>query len=151
VVADRVRAALGDDLEDPKNDRIMLVHRSQGPSDRPEHTELWTYSTWWFSRGPEADAACSWRWIDQVNVPVALIQAGSDPLIADDEASRLAELARSSGARPVIVRQIPGANHIFDRRESEAVRAASDYVDLLDEIQDEGGGFAPSGVSTEAR
>jgi dienelactone hydrolase len=141
VVAERVAAALGDDPEDPTNDRIMVVHRSQGPSDRPEHTELWTYSTWWFSRGPEADAACSWQWMDQVSVPVAFIQAGSDPLIWEEEASRLAELARTSGVRPVIVRQIPGANHVFDRRESEAVRAASDYIDLLEEVEDGDRGF----------
>ena len=113
----------------------MVVHRSQGPSDAPEHTELWTYSTWWFSRGPEADAGCSWRWMDDVGVPVAFIQAGSDPLVGEDEASRLADLARSSSDGPVIVRQIPGANHVFERRESEAVRAASDFVGLLDEIE----------------
>jgi dienelactone hydrolase len=145
IVAERVRAALGDDPEDPANDRIMVVHRSQGPSERPEHTELWTYSTWWFSRGPEADTACSWRWIDRVGVPVALIQAGADPLIGDDEASRLAELARVSGVRPVIVRVIPGANHVFDRREAEAVGAASDFIHLLDRVADEGAGFAAPG------
>lgn len=134
VVTERVKAALGDNPESSDGDRIMVVHRSQGPSDNPEHTELWTYSSWWFSRGPEADAACSWRWLHRIGVPIAFIQAGADPLVGDDEASRMARIVLESGVRPAVVRSIPGANHVFSRREKEAARAGSDFITLLDRL-----------------
>ena len=134
VVAERVRAALGEDPERSDGDRIMVVHRSQGPTDNPEHTELWTYASWWFSRGPQADAARSWRWMHRIGVPIAFIQAGDDPLVGDDEASRLARIALESGVRPAVIRSIPGANHVFYGREDAAAGAASDFIQLLTKL-----------------
>ena len=127
IVAERVRAALGDTPEDSPGDRIMVVRRSQGPTDNPEHTEIWTYSSWWFSRGPQADAARSWRWMDRVGVPVAFIQAADDLLVGDDEADRLAALARQGGVELVEVDSIPGANHVFEGCEDAAVERGSAF------------------------
>jgi dienelactone hydrolase len=132
VVTERVQAALGEEPERSPGDRIIVVRRSGGPTDNPEDTEVWAYSSWWFSRGPKADAARSWRWMDRVGVPVCFIQAGDDPLVGAGEAPRLAALVRQSGVTLTVIHTIEGADHVFNRRESEAAAAASDFLELID-------------------
>ena len=114
--------------DDPERDRIIIVRRATGPTDRPEDAEIWTYRTWWHSRGPEALSAESRRWVGLLRVPLALIQAADDPLISQSEGALLATLAQEGGCPEVHLEYIEGANHTFDGHELDAVDAAVQWV-----------------------
>jgi len=114
--------------DDPERDRIVIVRRATGPSERPEHAEIWTYRTWWHSRGPEALAAESRRWVGLLRVPLGLLQAADDQLIPPSEGRLLATLARDGGCPEVHLEFIEGANHTFDGRELAGVNAAQRWV-----------------------
>jgi dienelactone hydrolase len=114
--------------DDPERDRIIIVQRATGPTDRPEHAEIWTYRTWWHSRGPEALSAESRRWVGLLRVPLALIQAGADPLIPQSEGELLRRLARDGGCPEVHLEYVDGANHTFDGHELDGVEAAVRWV-----------------------
>jgi len=114
--------------DDPERDRIVIVRRATGPSERPEHAEIWTYRTWWHSRGPEALTAESRRWIGLLRVPLGLIQAADDPLIPQAEGQLLAKLAQEGGCPAVHLEFVDGANHAFDGREVAGVNAALEWV-----------------------
>jgi dienelactone hydrolase len=117
--------------DDPERDRIVIVRRATGPSDRPEHAEIWTYRTWWHSRGPEALAAESRRWVGLLRVPLGVLQAAEDPLISQDEGRLLAKLARDGGCPEVDLKFIAGANHTFDGFELAGANAALEWVARL--------------------
>jgi dienelactone hydrolase len=114
--------------DDPELDRIIIVQRATGPTDRPEHAEIWTYRTWWHSRGPEALSAESRRWVGLLRVPLALIQAADDLLISQAEGEQLRRLARDGGCPDAHLEYIEGANHTFDGRELAAIEAAVTWV-----------------------
>jgi dienelactone hydrolase len=131
-MTDRARAALAEDRERLSGDRIVVVRRARGPGDGPEDTEIWTYSTWWHSRGPEAAAARSWYWIGRTGVPLALVQAGADGLVEPDAAERLAAEARRGGVPRTDVYVIEGADHVFTGYEPHAVRVGSRWIASLE-------------------
>jgi dienelactone hydrolase len=131
-MTDRARAALAEDPDGLSGDRIVVVRRANGSGDGPDHTEVWTYSTWWHSRGPEATAARSWYWIGRAGVPVALVQAGADRLIEPDSGDRLAREARRGGVPRADVYVIAGADHVFTGYEQHAVRVGSRWISSLD-------------------
>lgn len=114
--------------DDPERDRIVIVRRGNGPTDRPEHAEIWTYRTWWHSRGPEALSAESRRWVGLLRVPLAMIQAGEDLLIPREEGRLLARIAREGGCPDVHLEYIEGANHTFDDHHSIAVTSAIRWI-----------------------
>ena len=114
--------------DDPERDRIIIVRRATGPSDRPEDAEIWTYRTWWHSRGPEALSAESRRWVGLLRVPLGLIQAADDLLISQPEGALLSKLAREGGCPEVSLEYVEGANHTFDGHELDAVDAAVRWV-----------------------
>jgi len=123
------RARIGVDPDDPANDRILIVTRSRGPTDEPLDAEIWTYRTWWFSRGPEAPHAESRLQVGEVSVPLALIQAGEDELVMDTEGSQLASLARQGRAPSVHLHTIEGADHVFTGRDQQLVEAITAWLD----------------------
>jgi dienelactone hydrolase len=114
--------------DDPERDRIIIVQRATGPTGRPEHAEIWTYRTWWHSRGPEALSAESRRWVGLLRVPLALIQAADDLLIPKSEGEQLRRLARDGGCPEVHLEYIDGANHTFDGHDIDAIEAAVTWV-----------------------
>lgn len=117
--------------DDATRDRIIIVERASGPSSRPEHAEIWTYRTWWHSRGPEALSAESRRWVGILRVPLALIQAGDDLLIPRDEGVQLAKLAREGGCPEVHLEYVEGADHVFTDCQDLAVEAARAWITRL--------------------
>lgn len=127
----RTRIALGDDPDDPDRDRIVVVRRGAGPSDRPEHAEVWTYRTWWFSRGPEAPHAVSADQVGLLRTPLAIIQAGEDRLVGGREGEDLACLARDGGCPAVSLAMVGGASHTFDRLERELGQLAEAWLATL--------------------
>jgi hypothetical protein len=123
------QARIGADPEDPANDRILIVRRARGPTDEPLDAEIWTYRTWWFSRGPEAPHAVSRLRIGEVSVPIALVQAGEDELVADREGPELARIARQGRAPSVWLESIARADHVFSGRDEPVLEAVVSWLD----------------------
>jgi alpha-beta hydrolase superfamily lysophospholipase len=98
-------------------DRLFVIEHSRGPSAQPQHSEVYTYRTWWHSRGPEATAAKTHLQIGQVRAPILLVQGTADIIVATQEADALAEVARAAGNDRVQVEIIEGADHFFAGRE----------------------------------
>lgn len=132
TVVARARDMLGDDADDDEcDDEIFIVERASGPTVAPAHAEIWTYRTWWFSRGPEATHAVSAERIAGVDVPVALIQAGDDMIVPGSDGEELGALARSAGVPDLHHESIPYANHVFSGREAAAVERCVAWLDRV--------------------
>lgn len=108
-----VLAELGDTPDDPELDRLVIVEKSRGPTTRPGDSEVYTYRTWWHSRGPAATSAKSHLQIGQVWAPILLVQGDADEVVFHREALELARVAREAGNHDVTVVTIPGATHSF--------------------------------------
>ena len=113
-VAEYARPIVAEDPDDPPGDRIFTVMRANGPLPTPENGEIWTYSTWWSSRGPESPHAVSRDQIGKVTVPIAILQAGNDHLIQPGEGYALAHVAEQAGNRDVFLDMVAHANHVFE-------------------------------------
>jgi hypothetical protein len=98
-LTDLVRRALGDDPDAPERDRLFVVEGSRGPSSRPSDSEVYTYRTWWHSRGPAATAAMAHRQIGAVAGAIPLVWGGGEQVV---ESRTPARPPRSAGspARP---------------------------------------------------
>ena len=130
TVARRARAMLGPDPDDDAcDDEIFIVERAAGPTTNPTDAEIYTYRTWWFSRGPEATHAVSAKRIVGVDVPVALIQAGDDIIVPLTDGRELARIAQAAGVPDVRHEVVPGANHVFRGCEHEAVARCGAWLD----------------------
>lgn len=115
---DEARRRRHEDLPDD----IVVVARGAGPTDAPGDAEVWTYATWWASRGPTAAHAVSAGMIGEVRVPVALIQASTDDRLGYGAA--LASAARAGGAR-VHLERLSGTDHsLWDAGADAAARSA---------------------------
>lgn len=130
-VALRARVALRPDPEKSPNDRIVVVRRASGPSDRPRDAEIWTLKTFWFARGPEAYHAVSRLRVGQVTVPMAIIQAGADELVPSSEGQELATIAERGACPGVWLEEIDGANHVFSGYEDPVADALVAWIDRL--------------------
>ncbi len=128
-VARRARAIVEASGSDDDADEIFIVERASGPTSEPVHAEIWTYRTWWHSRGPEARHAISREWVGQVGVPLALIQAGDDMIVPSSDGEELAALARAAGVPDVRLESVPYANHVFSGREQLAVERCMTWLD----------------------
>ncbi|MEQ8835019.1 MAG: alpha/beta hydrolase [Miltoncostaeaceae bacterium] len=104
---------LGDTPDDPELDRLVIVEKSRGPTARPGDSEVYTYRTWWHSRGPAATSAKAHLQIGQVWAPILLVQGDSDEVVFHREALELARVAEEAGNHDVSVVTIPGASHSF--------------------------------------
>ena len=111
ALAAQARALLGDDPSRSSDDQIVVVYGSRGPSRAPEHSEIFTYRTWWHMVGPEARAAMAYRHVGATTLPLLMMRGEHDPLVEDWEPEALARLAREAGNAHVRVTEIPGAGH----------------------------------------
>ncbi len=109
----RVRPHVAGDPNAASPDRLFTITRSLGPSRRPGDTEVYTWRTWWHSRGPSAVAAMTFRQIGQVQAPILIVQGDADAMVGTDEAERLAGVARAAGNEHVDVAWMDGADHAF--------------------------------------
>lgn len=128
-VAEEAAERLGPDFETGDGDRILIVRRARGPGDAPLDSEVWTYRTWWFSRGPRAPHAESRLRIGEVAVPIAIVQAGEDELVRDSEGPLLANLARQGSCPSVDLTTVPGADHVFTGHDGELLDAVIGWLD----------------------
>ena len=128
-VVEHVHVRLAPDYESEKNDRIFLVRRGRGFGDRPLDGEIWTYRSWWFSRGPRAPHAESRLRVGGVTVPLALIQAGDDELVHTSEGGELEALARQGDCPSVFLHTVLGADHVFTGLDAEMTDAVISWLD----------------------
>jgi dienelactone hydrolase len=131
TVTRRAQAMLGEDPGDEGPDEVFIVERAAGPTTNPEHAEVWTYRTWWFSRGPEATAAMSCEQMQRVRVPVAFFQAGDDAIVPRTDGEELAAIARRVGISDIRHEVIADANHAFSGREDAVVRRCVEWLDEM--------------------
>jgi acetyl esterase/lipase len=111
-----VRDALGEPQPE-RRDRIFVVEKARGPTRMPEHSEVYTYRTWWSTRGPNALGAMSFRQIGQIWAPICLVQGSGDALVSVSETHALARVARRAGNDQVDVEIVPDAGHLFSGHE----------------------------------
>lgn len=123
-----VRKAIGANPDAPDEDRLFVVERSRGPSTRPGDSEVYTYRTWWHSRGPAAVGAMAFRQIGQVWAPILLVQGTGDEVVQFEEAVALANVARTAGNRDVTVIRIDGAPHSFEDHEIDTLHAVTSWL-----------------------
>jgi len=110
-VYEKAKAVLGDDPYNTTNDETFVVYQASGPSREPIHSEIFTYKTWWFMKGPEAHNAMVHKHIGKINWPILLIRGETDHLVEEWEPEALAQIVRDAGNKSVRVRQIPDAGH----------------------------------------
>jgi len=127
-LVETVRRAIGADPDAPERDRLFVVERSRGPTTRPPDSEVYTYRTWWHSRGPSATAAMAFRQIGQVWAPVLLVQGTDDEVVRFEEAVALAQVARRAGNPDVTVMRIDGAGHSFAGHEIATMDAVLSWL-----------------------
>jgi pimeloyl-ACP methyl ester carboxylesterase len=125
----RARELLLPDPERSRNDEIFIVNRARGFTDEPSDAEVWTYRTWWFSRGPEASHAISARRIGAVAVPVGMMQAGADGLVLPDEGDELSRIALAGACPDARVTVIEGADHVFSGKDRELIEACLSWIE----------------------
>jgi pimeloyl-ACP methyl ester carboxylesterase len=123
-LAATVRESIGEDPAAAHPDRLFVIERSRGPTRRPADSEVYTWRTWWHSRGPEALAAMTHRQIGDVGAPILLVQGADDPVVDPGEAEALAAVAREAGNDDVEVALIPGTGHTFQGAEIATTAAA---------------------------
>ena len=123
-----VRRAIGADPDAPEHDRLVVVEQSRGPTGRPADSEVYTYRTWWHSRGPAATSAMAFRQIGQVWAPILLVQGTGDEVVRFEEAVALAGVARSAGNRDVTVMRIDEAGHSFRGHEIATLDAVLSWL-----------------------
>lgn len=114
----RVKETLKPDPYSSNEDRTVIIYKARGSTLNPEHTELYTYKTWWHLAGPEAESSKTYRQIRNVKLPILLIQGREDIELGPGEADDLAGIARNSGNRDVSVVYLD-ADHNFDGKEEE--------------------------------
>jgi dipeptidyl aminopeptidase/acylaminoacyl peptidase len=127
-LVETVRRAIGANPDDPAEDRLFVVEQSRGPTPTPPDGEVYTYRTWWHSRGPSATSAMAFRQIGQVWAPVLLVQGTADEVVQFEEAVALAAAARAAGNRDVTVIRIDGAGHAFAGHQIEALDAVLSWL-----------------------
>lgn len=117
-VYEEAKVILGDDPHGSRQDRTILVFRARGDSYRPEHTEIYTYKTWWFLAGPEAGAVKSYEQIDNIKLPILLIQGWNDAFVKPEETHNLAQIAIDGGNDDVSAYYL-NTGHTLEGKEEE--------------------------------
>lgn len=130
-VTEVAREIVAVDPDDPPGDRIFTVMRANGPRPTPENGEIWTYATWWSSRGPESPHAESRVQIAKVGVPIAILQAGNDHLIQPGEGYELSHIAEQAGNADVFLDMVPHADHVFTGCVDDVSAMAASWLDRL--------------------
>lgn len=117
-VYEEAKVILGDDPHGSRQDRTILVFRARGDSYRPEHTEIYTYKTWWFLAGPEAAAVKSCEQIEDIKLPILLIQGWNDAFVKPEETHNLAQIAIDGGNDDVSAYYL-NTGHTLEGKEEE--------------------------------
>ena len=74
-----------------------MYTKARGNTFKPEHTEIYTYKTWWYLAGPEAEDAKGYIQIKNIMKPILLIQGWNDEVVRSNETHDLAQVAIEAG------------------------------------------------------
>ena len=114
----RAKEFLKPDPYNASEDRTILIYKARGDTYRPEHTEIYTYKTWWFLAGPEADGATAYKQIEKIKIPILLTQGWHDDVIDPIETFELAQSAIDAGNRDVSAFYL-NTGHTLEMKEDE--------------------------------
>ncbi len=114
----RAKEILGPDPYNASKDRTILIYRARGDTYQPEHTEIYTYKTWWFLAGPEAEGAKGYKQIEQIKIPILLIQGWYDDIVDPRETYDLAQIALDAGNKDVSAFYV-NTGHTLEGKEDE--------------------------------
>jgi len=114
----RAKEILRPDPYNTSEDHTFLIYRARGNTYRPEHTEIYTYKTWWFLAGPDAEGAKTYKQIDQIKIPILLIQGWHDDIIDSIETFDLAQIALNAGNKDVSAFYV-NTGHTLEGKEDE--------------------------------
>jgi len=110
-IYDRAKKTLGSNPYESVDDETFVVYGSRGEGREPMSSEVFTYKSWWFMGGPEADRAMAYKHIGRVGLPILFIRGENDFLIEEWEPKELAKIVLDSGNPHVRIREIAGAKH----------------------------------------
>lgn len=128
-IVDRLAQVVGGGTPDsPADDRLFVIEQSRGPTRRPRDSEVYTYRTWWHSRGPEAYAAMAHVQMREVRVPTLLVQGDSDDVVNPREADDLAVVLREAGNHDVRQVSVAGAGHFYKGQEILLIDAVTAFL-----------------------
>ena len=96
-VYEEARQILDPDPKKSTQDRTIIVYKARGNTFKPEHTEIYTYKTWWYLAGPEAEDAKGYIQIEKIMKPILLIQGWNDEVVRSNETHDLAQVAIEAG------------------------------------------------------
>lgn len=128
-IVDRLAEVVGGGTPDSlADDRLFVIEQSRGPTRRPRDSEVYTYRTWWHSRGPEAYAAMAHVQMREVRVPTLLVQGDSDDVVNPREADDLAVVLREAGNDDVRQVSVAGAGHFYTGQEILLIDAVTAFL-----------------------
>ncbi len=127
-VAAVVRRHVAGDPDARVPDRLFTIAQSRGPTRGPKDSEVYTWRTWWHTRGPNAVGAMTFHQIGQVAAPILLVQGTTDTVVSPEEATRLAHVARAAGNSNVEIAWIDGTDHFFRGREFEVTETVIGWL-----------------------
>lgn len=128
-LSETAKNVLGDEPHKSANDETFVIFGSRGPDRTPMSSEIYTYKSWWFMGGPEAEAAMNHKNIGLVKSPILFLRGEHDFLVEDWEADKLAEIARAAGNKDVRVALIPGAKHDCMENPEAMIREVMELID----------------------
>lgn len=114
----QAKTMLGPDPYNSSEDRAILIYKARGDTYLPQHTEIYTYKTWWFLAGPEADTAKAYKKMEKIKIPALLIQGWHDEIVNPQETHDLARVALDAGNKDVSAFYL-NAGHTFEGKEEE--------------------------------
>ena len=117
-VYEESKEILKPDPRHTEHDRTILIYKARGETYLPWHTEIYTYKTWWFLAGPEAETAKAYLKMERLTLPLLLIQGWYDDVVKPEETHKLADLAIQSGNTDVSAFYV-NAGHTFEGKEEE--------------------------------
>jgi hypothetical protein len=128
-IVERLAKVVGSGTPDrPEDDRLFVIEQSRGPTRRPQDSEVYTYRTWWHSRGPEAYAAMAFRQLPDVKVPTLLVQGTADQVVAPEEGQRQYDLMVESGNDRAELVWVQDAGHFYKGQEILLVDAITRFL-----------------------
>lgn len=114
----RAKEILKPDPYNASEDRTILIYKARGDTYRPEHTEIYTYKTWWFLAGPEAEGARAYKQIEKIKIPILLTQGWHDDVIDPIETFELAQISLDAGNKDVSAFYL-NTGHTLEGKEDE--------------------------------
>ncbi|MGI9558191.1 MAG: alpha/beta hydrolase family protein [Thermodesulfobacteriota bacterium] len=126
-IYEEAKEILGSDPENSEQDRTIIVQKARGDTFSPQHCEIYTYKTWWFLAGPEANCTKTYKQIGDVEVPILLIQGWDDKIVYPNETHDLSQRATDAGNGDVSAFFL-NAGHTLEGKEEELAEIITNWM-----------------------